>query len=183
MWDSFHPHHIKKSIVFSQTLKYNRICSNLYDRNKHLHSLRKTFVNQGYHPQVIDDQIHRATQLSRDSWITKKRQKTTGYRLKQMFPELPLLFYRQPPNPRKMIVRSALPKTTKADQVAIPNKQKVYTILDHYSCASSNVDMQVLILKENFKTEWERKIYEFKCMELFNTLRQDLNLGSGLMSH
>ncbi|OCT97177.1 hypothetical protein XELAEV_18009404mg [Xenopus laevis] len=144
-----------------------------------------------------------------------------------------------------MIVRSALPKTTKAgtfpcnsnrcetckyilckDQVAIPNTQKVDTILDHYSCASSNVvytitctrcytggryigetgqklrirmnhhrhiintkscdtpvgqqfcsqnhslqDMQVLILKGNFKTERERKIYEFKCMELFNTLR------------
>ncbi|OCT87692.1 hypothetical protein XELAEV_18021390mg [Xenopus laevis] len=35
MWDSFHPHHIKKSIVFSQTLRYNRICS-----DKHLHSLR-----------------------------------------------------------------------------------------------------------------------------------------------
>ncbi|OCT67611.1 hypothetical protein XELAEV_18038913mg [Xenopus laevis] len=132
---------------------------------------------------------------------------------------------------RKMIVRSVLPKTTKAgtfpcnsnrcetckyilckDQVAIPNTQKVYTILDHYSCASSNVvymitctrcstggiyigetgqklctrmnhhrhkiksfdipvgqhfcsqnlqDMQVLILKGDFKTEWERKIYEY----------------------
>ncbi|OCT71559.1 hypothetical protein XELAEV_18034536mg [Xenopus laevis] len=37
--------------------------------------------------------------------------------------------------------------------------------------------MQVLILKGNFKTEPERKIYEFICMELFNTLRQGLNLG------
>ncbi|OCT76685.1 hypothetical protein XELAEV_18031886mg [Xenopus laevis] len=80
----------------------------------------------------------------------------TDTRLKQIFSELPLLFYRQPPNLKKMIVRSALPKTTKAgtfpcnrcktctyilckDQVAIPNTQKVYTILDHYSCASSNV--------------------------------------------
>ncbi|OCT74770.1 hypothetical protein XELAEV_18033758mg [Xenopus laevis] len=44
-------------------------------------------------------------------------------------------------------------------------------------------DMQVLILKGNFKTERERKIYEFKCMELFNTLRQGLHLGSGFMSH
>ncbi|OCT84989.1 hypothetical protein XELAEV_18023150mg, partial [Xenopus laevis] len=44
-------------------------------------------------------------------------------------------------------------------------------------------DMQVLILKGNFKTEQERKICEFKCMELFNTLRQGLNLGSGFMSH
>ncbi|OCT80683.1 hypothetical protein XELAEV_18027497mg [Xenopus laevis] len=32
-------------------------------------------------------------------------------------------------------------------------------------------DMQVLILKGNFKTKQERKIYEFKCMELFNTFR------------
>ncbi|OCT83508.1 hypothetical protein XELAEV_18021651mg [Xenopus laevis] len=144
----------------------------------------------------------------------------TDTRLKQIFPELPLLFYRQPPNLKKMIV---------TNQVAIPNTQKVYTILQHYSCASSNVvymitctgcstggryigetgqklrtrmnhhrhkinskscdtqvgqhfcrhnhslqDMQVLILKGNFKTEYERKIYEFKCMELFNTLRQAL---------
>ncbi|OCT95472.1 hypothetical protein XELAEV_18013155mg [Xenopus laevis] len=82
----------------------------------------------------------------------------TDTQLKQIFLELPLLSYRQPPNLRKMIVRSALPKTTKAgtfpcnsnrcetckyilckDQVVIPNTQKVYTILDHYLCASSNV--------------------------------------------
>ncbi|OCT59125.1 hypothetical protein XELAEV_18001614mg [Xenopus laevis] len=151
----------------------------------------------------------------------------TDTQLKQIFPELPLLSYRQSPNLREMIVR-----------LAIPNTQKVYTILDHYLCVSSNVvymitctgcstggryigetgqklrtrmnhhrhktnskscdtpvgqhlcsqnhslqDMQVLILKGNFKTEQERKIYEFKCMELFNTLRQGLNLGSGFMSH
>ncbi|OCT67539.1 hypothetical protein XELAEV_18038837mg [Xenopus laevis] len=189
----------------------------------------KTFVNQAYHPQVIDDQIQRATHAP------------YRYRLKQIFTELSLLSYRQPPNLRKMIV----PKTTKAgtfpcnsnrcetckyilckDQVAILNTQKVY-----YSCASSNVvymitctrcstggiyiretgqkyhhrykintkscdtpvgqhfcsqnhslqDMQVLILKLNLKTEQERKIYKFKCMKLFNTLRQGLNLGSGFV--
>ncbi|OCT82620.1 hypothetical protein XELAEV_18025149mg, partial [Xenopus laevis] len=219
---------------------------------------------------VIDDQIHRTTQIPRDTLLDYK-EKTENNRLpivvtynaklniirkierpathapyryptKQIFPELPLLSYRQPPNLRKMIVRSALPNTTKAgtfssnrcetckyvlckDQVAIPNTQKIFTILDYYLCASSNVvymiictrcstggiyigetgqklrarmnhhrhkintkscdtpvgqhfcsqnhslqDMQVLIVKGNFKTEWERKIYEFKCMELFNTL-------------
>ncbi|OCT99707.1 hypothetical protein XELAEV_18005490mg [Xenopus laevis] len=155
----------------------NWICSNVDDRNKHLHSLRKTFVNQGYHPQVIDEiQIHRATQIPRDTLLDYKEKTEnnrnyyikiardlqpmlhTDTRLKQIFPELPLLFYRQPPNLRKMIVRSSLPKTTKAgtfpsnsnrcetckyilckDQVAIPNTQKVYTILDHYACVSSNV--------------------------------------------
>ncbi|OCT92924.1 hypothetical protein XELAEV_18015991mg [Xenopus laevis] len=249
MWDSFHPHHIKKSIVFSQALRYNRICSNLDDRYKHLHSLRETFVNQGYHPQsnsntrdtllnykektennrvpivvTYNPQLNIIRKIVRDL----RPMLHTDTRLKPIFPELPLLSYRQPPNLRKMIARSALPKTTKA----------VYTILDHYSCASSNVvyiitctrcctggiyigdtgqklrtrmnhhrhkintkscdtpvgqhfcsqnhslqDMQVLILKGNFKTERERKIYEYKCMELFNTLRQGLNLGSGFISH
>ncbi|OCT95332.1 hypothetical protein XELAEV_18013020mg, partial [Xenopus laevis] len=213
-----------------QALRYNRICSYIDDRNKHLHSLQKTFVNQEYQKN-------------------SQRPATNApyrYRLKQIFPELPLLSYRQPPNLRKIIVRSALPKTTKTGTFpcnrcetckcilckdAIPNTQKVNTILDHYSCASSNVvyvisctwcstggiyigetgqklctrmcrhkintkscdpvwqhfyrqnhslqDMQVLILKGNFKTERERKIYEFKCMEL----KQGLNLGSGFMSH
>ncbi|OCT91713.1 hypothetical protein XELAEV_18014775mg [Xenopus laevis] len=44
-------------------------------------------------------------------------------------------------------------------------------------------DIKVLVLKGNFKTEWERKIYEYKCMELFNTLIQGLNLWSGFMLH
>ncbi|OCT89106.1 hypothetical protein XELAEV_18017724mg, partial [Xenopus laevis] len=192
MWESFHPHHIKKSIVFSQALRYSRICSNLNDKNKHLHSLQKTFINQGYHLQVIDDQIDRATQIPRDTLLDYKKKTEnnrvpivvtynpqlniirkiardlqpmlhTDTRLKQIFPQLPLLSYRQTPNLRKMIVRSALPKTTTAgtfpcnsnrcetckyilckDQVAIPNTQKVYTILDYYSCASSNVVLGVL---------------------------------------
>ncbi|OCT55572.1 hypothetical protein XELAEV_18000518mg [Xenopus laevis] len=80
MWDSFHPHHIIKPIVFSQALRYNRICSNLDDRNKHLNSLRKTFVNQRYHPQVIDDQIHRATQIPRDTLLDYK-EKTENNRV------------------------------------------------------------------------------------------------------
>ncbi|OCT80229.1 hypothetical protein XELAEV_18027041mg, partial [Xenopus laevis] len=145
MWDSFHPHHIKKSIVFSQALRYNRICSNLDDRNKHLHSLQKTFVNQGYHSQTENNRepivVTYNPQLNIIRKIARHLQPMlhTDTRLKQIFPELPLLSYRQPPNLRKMIVRSALPKTTKADQVAIPNTQKVYTILDHYSSASSNL--------------------------------------------
>ncbi|OCT96872.1 hypothetical protein XELAEV_18009089mg [Xenopus laevis] len=73
-WDSFHPHHIKKSIVFSW------ICSNLDYRNKHIHSLQKTFVNQEYNPHVIDHQIHRATQILRDTLLEYK-EKTEHNRL------------------------------------------------------------------------------------------------------
>ncbi|OCT80659.1 hypothetical protein XELAEV_18027472mg [Xenopus laevis] len=65
------------------------------------------------------------------------------------------------------------------------NTKSCDTPVGQHFCSQNHSlqDMQVLILKGNFKTEWERKIYEFKCMELFNTLRQGLNLGSGFMSH
>ncbi|CAJ0945054.1 unnamed protein product [Ranitomeya imitator] len=39
-WDSFHPKHIKNSIVYSQAIRYNRICSNHMDRDEHLGRLR-----------------------------------------------------------------------------------------------------------------------------------------------
>ncbi|OCT74916.1 hypothetical protein XELAEV_18033904mg [Xenopus laevis] len=65
------------------------------------------------------------------------------------------------------------------------NTKSCDTPVGQHFCSQNHSlqDMHVLILKGNFKTERERKIYEFKCMELFNTLRQGLNLGSGFMSH
>ncbi|CAM5177646.1 unnamed protein product, partial [Eretmochelys imbricata] len=35
----FHPDHTTRSIVYSQALRYNRICSNPSDRDKHLQDL------------------------------------------------------------------------------------------------------------------------------------------------
>ncbi|CAJ0940196.1 unnamed protein product [Ranitomeya imitator] len=54
-WNSFHPRHTKKSIIYSQALRYIRICSDSKDSG----SLRNTFLQLGYHPLVIDEQIHK----------------------------------------------------------------------------------------------------------------------------
>ncbi|OCT67969.1 hypothetical protein XELAEV_18039265mg [Xenopus laevis] len=176
------------------------------------HISYKTFVNQGYHPQVIDDQIHRATQIPRDTLLEDRKHQDT--RLKETYPELPLFSYRQPPNLRKMIVRNHyscassnvvyIITCTRRSTGGIyigKTEQKLRTRMNHhrhkintkscdtpggqhfYSQNHSLQDMKVLILKRNFKNEWERNIYEFKCMELFNSLRQGHNLGSGFMSH
>ncbi|OCT87456.1 hypothetical protein XELAEV_18021152mg [Xenopus laevis] len=95
-----------------QALRYNQTCLNLDDRNKHLHSLQKTFVNQGYHLQVIDDLINRATQIPRDK-ILEYKEKTENTR-------------------QQMTCKYNLCK----DQVAIPNTQKVYTLQGYNSCAN-----------------------------------------------
>ncbi|OCT84698.1 hypothetical protein XELAEV_18022855mg [Xenopus laevis] len=54
----------------------------------------------------------------------------------------------------------------------IINTKSCDTPVGQHFCNQNLQDMQVLILKGNFKTERERKRYEFKCMEIFNTLRQ-----------
>ncbi|XP_068096634.1 uncharacterized protein [Hyperolius riggenbachi] len=194
-WKSFHPEHTKKSIVYSQALRYNRICSNSEDRDRQLMSLRKIFIDQGYHPQIVDDQIHRATLKSREE-LLKYTPKTENNRipivvtynpklktlrkilkalqpilhkdkrLKDVFPDLPLLAFRQPPNLRQMIIRSALstpetpgtlpcnntrcetcPYILSTSQIQIPNSQKYHQIQDQFSCETSNVVYMIRCMK------------------------------------
>ncbi|CAJ0965714.1 unnamed protein product [Ranitomeya imitator] len=78
-WDSFHPKYIKSSIVYNQAIRYNLICSNPMDRNKHLGHLRKTFLNQGYHPRTIQNQITRATRISRNHLLHYKAKEENNW--------------------------------------------------------------------------------------------------------
>ncbi|CAJ0967889.1 unnamed protein product [Ranitomeya imitator] len=71
-WDSFHPKHIKNSVSDGLAVDNNRICSNPIDRDEHLGRLRKTFLNQGYHPRTIENQITRATRISRNHLLHYK---------------------------------------------------------------------------------------------------------------
>ncbi|XP_074819362.1 GPI alpha-1,4-mannosyltransferase I, stabilizing subunit [Natator depressus] len=57
---SFHPDHTTRSIVYSQALRYNRICSNPSDRDKHLQDLYQAFLQLQYPPVEVKKQIDRA---------------------------------------------------------------------------------------------------------------------------
>uniref|UniRef100_A0A8C3T6V0 Reverse transcriptase domain-containing protein n=1 Tax=Chelydra serpentina TaxID=8475 RepID=A0A8C3T6V0_CHESE len=50
---SFHPEHTTRSIVYSQALRYNRICSNPSDRDKHLQDLYQAFLKLQYRPAKV----------------------------------------------------------------------------------------------------------------------------------
>ncbi|XP_073406721.1 uncharacterized protein [Dendrobates tinctorius] len=284
-WDSFHPKHIKNSIIYSQAIRYNRICSNRMDRDKHLGRLKKTFLNQGYHPRTIENQITRATRLSRNHLLHYKAKEENNRvplvvtynpnlevlrgaarklqpllqkdaRLKSIFPDPPLLCFRQPPNLRSIIVRSSLSSPTAAgtfpcnqkkcktcpfimttDKIKIPNSHQDYTIPGTFTCITSNVvyliictkcptgglyvgetgqklrtrmnahrhtirekrmdlpvakhfcipdhssmDMKLLVLKGNFTSQRERRVWEYKFMTNFDTLSAGMNVSHGFMS-
>ncbi|OCT82554.1 hypothetical protein XELAEV_18025086mg [Xenopus laevis] len=235
MYDSFHPDHSKHSIIYSQALWYNRICSDTAERNHHLKTLKADFINMGYNPMIVDQYIHAATRIPRTHLLQYKQKPEINWFL---------LAFRQPPNLKSLITRSALLQPTKngtypcgkkhckkcshiltSDKIQIPDTLEEYSIYGHYNCSTSNVvyliqctkcitgglyigetgqsqrkrnthhrftitnkkldtpignfnsphhsikDLRIFVLKGNFKTDNERKVWEYKLMETFNSLK------------
>ena len=59
-YDSCHAEHIKRSIIFSQTLRLKRICSQKSDLDSHVKELKIWFSKRGYLVKVISEQVNGA---------------------------------------------------------------------------------------------------------------------------
>ncbi|OCT76179.1 hypothetical protein XELAEV_18031371mg [Xenopus laevis] len=113
---------------------------------------KQTFINRGYIPMIVDQYIHAATRIPRThllqykqkpeiNWVslvvTYNPQLRTlrkiardlqgtlhkGERLKSIFSDPPLLAFRQPPNLKSLITRSALLQPTKNGTYPCGKKQ------------------------------------------------------------
>ena len=75
-FNSFHPAHIKRSIVFSQLLRYKRICSDnatfVLESTKLIHH----FLLRGYPFRLLDATFHRVNSLNRDQLLKYKDKST-----------------------------------------------------------------------------------------------------------
>ncbi|OCT61070.1 hypothetical protein XELAEV_18047099mg [Xenopus laevis] len=160
MYDSFH-HHTKQAIIYRQALHYNLICSDTSEKNWHLGTLRKDFINRLYNPRIVDHNIHRVTKVSKNQLLKYKQKRETdqtkGYIL-TIFPGPPILAFRLPSNLRRLIITSSLsgstykethpcerkrcktcPHILSSDRVPIPDTLEEYYVHGHYTCSSSNV--------------------------------------------
>ena len=54
---SSHPDHIKKSIIYSETLRLSHICTYEEDFDKHALNMKSRFLERGYSKQMIDSQM------------------------------------------------------------------------------------------------------------------------------
>lgn len=57
--------HTTQSIVYNQALRYNHICFDSSDRDKHLQNLDQAFLKLLYPPREVKKQIDRATRVRR----------------------------------------------------------------------------------------------------------------------
>ena len=134
---SSHPPHIFASIIFSQALRYKRICSDKEELNLQLTTLKNAFTALGYKPKTVKNQIIKAMSIPREA-LLKYQTKLESYRtplvltyhpylrpinkivknlqpllnkdpyLNQIFPAPPLISYRQPPNLKLLLTSASL---------------------------------------------------------------------------
>ena len=77
-FNSAHPFHNKKSIVYSQGLRIKRLCSSPVAFQKHLKNLKTWFCKRGYPQKVVDAQIKRVSEKGLDELFERPDRKETG---------------------------------------------------------------------------------------------------------
>ena len=69
---SCHPYHCKKAIPYSQALRFNRICSDDDDFEGRCDDLKSWLTGRGYKSELVDEQIFKACDFSRDELLDKE---------------------------------------------------------------------------------------------------------------
>ena len=140
---SCHPYHCKKGIPYSQALRFNRICSNNESFDKRCNELEQLLLERGYNQKMVRDQILRARKKSRDNILDNAFPKKTEEKLtfnityypvfrnvknileelhilltpnkehKRVFPNVPVVGFRNGKSLKDHLVRAALPKIEK----------------------------------------------------------------------
>ena len=78
MYCSFHPHHIKSTIEFSQLLRLKRICSDVSDYEHGVKILTQSFSSWGYPYKLISEQVNHASHIVRTKSLTRNSNKNTN---------------------------------------------------------------------------------------------------------
>ena len=78
---SCHPYHCKKSIPYSQALRYNMICYDNENFDQRCNNLEKWLMERGYSERMVRTQILKARGESRDSLFERRNTRTSGSKL------------------------------------------------------------------------------------------------------
>jgi peptide-methionine (R)-S-oxide reductase len=74
LFNSAHPHHLVKSLPYSQLLRVRRICSRLQDYDKNAIMIGQHFIRRGYPEDLIESEIIRARRMDRNLLLQDKPQ-------------------------------------------------------------------------------------------------------------
>ncbi|XP_048698400.2 uncharacterized protein LOC125633326 [Caretta caretta] len=160
---SFHTDHITRSIVYSQALRYNRICSYPSDRDKCLQDFYQAFLQLQYPPAEVKKQIDRARRGPRSHLLQNRPNKENNRTplaiifspqlkplqriikdlqpilkddpsLSQILGDRPVLAYRQAPSLKQILTSNHTPHNRTTNPGTYPcNKARCQLCLHIYS--------------------------------------------------
>ena len=80
-YDSFHPPHIFRNIVYSQCIRLCTIISTRENRQIELSNLQKSFISRGYPKKMVNLQIAKALTINRSSLLMNRPKPQTKHKL------------------------------------------------------------------------------------------------------
>ena len=137
---SCHPYHCEKGILYSQTLRLNRICSESRSFDRKCNDLERWVLERGYKEKEVRKQVLRGRAICRDDLLNREKtlqEKTqvtfnlTYYPVfkdvrkilkelhllltpdqahKRVFSEVPIIGFKNPKNLEDHLVRAVLPQ-------------------------------------------------------------------------
>ena len=76
-FSSFHPLNTKKSIIYSQALRYRMLITNNNTLAEELNKLKTTLIYRGYPKKMIEKEFSKISQLSQLDVLTREKQNTS----------------------------------------------------------------------------------------------------------
>ena len=109
-YSSSHPSHLKKSIPFSQALRYRRIISEPHNLHTQLKNLKLKFKNRNYPPSIINPQINKVLTIPRENTLVYKSKTNNTTFTNNFLPLIityhPTLFINKNHNIHKIVTNS-----------------------------------------------------------------------------
>jgi peptide-methionine (R)-S-oxide reductase len=168
---SCHPPHVTKSIPYSQALRIRRICSTDKSLKKRLGQLKNHLKRRGYKQSIIKKSFNKANNISRSSLLQNKEKRKCKrtpcvltyhpclrnsfntirghwtsvekkFKLSKVFPEPPMVAFKQPNSLRNLLVRAEMskPNTTIGNSHSCGDKRcKCCKHMQHSSSYTSKV--------------------------------------------
>ncbi len=225
---SCHPNHIFTNVPFSLALRIVRICSTREVLDRRLAELSEMLLSRSYNKNVIKNAISKARDLDRSVTLEKVirvpnkrivlaltyspklpsvpkilkkhwRTLTKDQKMLKIFPQPPMVAYKQPPNLKSVLCRAKLPQNTHSKRRLVgmqpcnkpcnvcPYIKKTKTFTSNHSkqsfplkglftCATTGVIYLVSCLKCNkqYVGQTGRKFY-LRAMEHLNSIYHKTN--------
>ena len=194
---SCHPFHCKKGIPYSQVLRLNRICSETNSFDKRCNDLERFLLERGYGSKLVRKEILRVRKISRNELLDKEKSQRNDSKLtfnvtyypvfrhlkshlkelhvilacdedhKKVFPEVPIIGFKNNKNLKPHLVRAALPDINEVGRCEPCGGKRPVCQLCSYmkntSTFKSKHSNEVYQIKKNFNCKPKMVVYLIEC--------------------